>query len=162
MLSIRSLVERLDVFERNKVPLDLKVLGLAFYIQLSSLRRAARALSEVHRVSKTAVWRWVRKLSEKISIDPPRIPRRLVALDETCVKVNGLEYWVYAAIDADRNEVLSMRVFPSKNVLATKLFMEEVLKYCDGTPTFAVDSAPWLMGALKGLGLRYNVESFRR
>jgi len=55
MLSIRSLVESLGVFERNRVPLELKILGLAFYIQLSSLRRAARALSEVHRVSKTAV-----------------------------------------------------------------------------------------------------------
>jgi hypothetical protein len=73
------MVEKFDVFERNKVPLELKVLGLAFYIQLSSLRRAARALSEVHRASKTAVWKWVRKLSEKISIDPPRMPRRLVA-----------------------------------------------------------------------------------
>jgi len=57
MLSIRFLVEGLGVFERNKVPVDLKILGLAFYIQLSSLRRAARALSVVHRVSKTAVWR---------------------------------------------------------------------------------------------------------
>jgi putative transposase len=151
MLSIKSLVKKLDIFERNKVPLDLKVLGLAFYIQLCSLRRAARALSEIHRVSKTAVWKWVRKLSERICIEPPRIPRRLVALDETCVKVNGLEYWVYAAIDVDRNEVLSMRVFPSRNVLATKLFIEEVLKRCDGTPTFAVDSAPWLAGVLKGL-----------
>jgi hypothetical protein len=27
MLSIRSLVKKLDVFERNKVPLELKVLG---------------------------------------------------------------------------------------------------------------------------------------
>jgi hypothetical protein len=26
-------------------------------------------------------------------------------LDETCVKVNGLEYWVYAALDVDRNEI---------------------------------------------------------
>jgi hypothetical protein len=34
MLSIKSLVEKLDIFERNKVPLDLKVLGLAFYVQL--------------------------------------------------------------------------------------------------------------------------------
>jgi putative transposase len=162
MLSVRSLFKKLDIFERNKVPLDLKVLGLAFYVQLCSLRRAARALSEVHRVSKTAVWKWVRKLSGKISIEPPRIPRRLVALDETCVKVNGLEYWVYAAIDVDKNEVLSMRVFPSRNVLATKLFIEEVLKHCDGTPTFAVDSAPWLTGVLKELGLKYNVESLRR
>jgi transposase-like protein len=46
--------------------------------------------------------------------------------------------------------------------LATKLFIEEVLKYCDGTPTFTVDSAPWLTGVLKELGLKYNVESFRR
>jgi putative transposase len=54
MLSIRSLVESLGVFERNRVPVELKVLGLAFYIQLSSLRKAAKALSEIHRVSKTA------------------------------------------------------------------------------------------------------------
>jgi putative transposase len=69
---------------------------------------------------------------------------------------------VYAAIDVDRNEVLCMRVFPSRNVLATKLFVEEVLKHCDGTPTFAVDSAPWLTRIFKELGLRYNVESLRR
>jgi len=31
--------------------------------------------------------------------------RRLIVLDETCVKVNGLEYWVYAALDVDRNEI---------------------------------------------------------
>ena len=73
-----------------------------------------------------------------------------------------MEYWVYAAIDVDGNEVLSMRVFPSRNVLATKLFIEEVLKHCDGTPTFTVDSATWLTSVLKELGLRCNVESFRR
>jgi hypothetical protein len=42
MLGIRSLVESLGVFERNRVPLELKILGLAFYIQLSSLRRASK------------------------------------------------------------------------------------------------------------------------
>jgi transposase-like protein len=98
MLSIRGLVEELGTFGRNRIPVELKVLGLAFYIQLSSLRRAARALSEVHRVSKTAVWKWVRKLSERVNVKPSRIPRRLIALDETCVKVNGLEHWVYAAV----------------------------------------------------------------
>jgi putative transposase len=54
-----------------------------------------------------------------------------------------------------------MRAFPSRNVLATKLFIGNVLKYCDGRPTFVVDSAPWLRSALEELGLRYEVESFR-
>jgi putative transposase len=162
MLSIRCLVESIGVFEKNRVPVELRILGLAFYIQLSSLRRAAKVLSEVRRVSKTAVWKWVRKLGEKVSIEPPRIVRRLIALDETCVKANGSEYWVYTAIDVDRNDIISMRVFPSRSLLATKLFIEEVLKYCEGEPSFTVDSAPWLTAALKELGLRCNVESFRR
>ncbi len=38
-------------------PFGRKVLGLAFYVQMSSLMRTARALSEFRRVSKTAVWR---------------------------------------------------------------------------------------------------------
>jgi putative transposase len=121
MLSVKALVDGLGVFEGNKVPLELKVLGLAFYIQLSSLRRAARILSEVRSVSKTAVWKWVKKFGEKVSVKPSRMPGRLIALDETCVKVNGLEYWVYAAVDVDGNEVLSMKVYPSRNMLATKL-----------------------------------------
>jgi transposase-like protein len=45
-----------------------------------------------------------------------------------------------------------MRVFPSRNVLATKLFIEEVLKYCDGTPTFVVDSASTADGSPQGAG----------
>jgi hypothetical protein len=77
MLSIKSLVESLGVFERNKVPLELKILGLAFYIQLCSLRRAAKALFEIHRVSKTAIWKWVRRLSERICVEPSKMPRRL-------------------------------------------------------------------------------------
>ena len=162
MLSIMSLVESLGIFERNRVPVELKILGLAFYIQLSGLRRAAMALSEVHKVSKTAVWKWVGKLSEKVSIKPLKTCRRLIALDETCIKVNGLEYWVYAVIDVDRNEILSMRVYPSRNMLATELFIREVLRCCDGRPNFTVNGAPWLREALKRLDLQYNVEPFRR
>jgi transposase-like protein len=55
-------------------------------------------------VHRAAVWKWVRKFSEKINVKPSRMLRRLIALDEACVKVNVLEYWVYAALDVDRNE----------------------------------------------------------
>jgi hypothetical protein len=57
MFGVRGLVGRLRLFERNRVPLGLKVLGLAIF-QISSLRRAARVLSEYCGVSKTAVWKW--------------------------------------------------------------------------------------------------------
>ena len=70
------MVRGLDVFERNRVPLSLGF-GLAFYIQLSSFRRAVRALSEIRRVSRKLL-EWVRKLSEGININPLEY-RRLIA-----------------------------------------------------------------------------------
>ena len=62
VFSIGGLVEKLRLFERNKVPLDLKVLGLTTYFQTSSLGRAVKVLSEHCRVSKTVVWKWIVKL----------------------------------------------------------------------------------------------------
>jgi transposase-like protein len=71
------------------------------------------------------------KACEKLSVNPSRISKGLVALDETCVKVNRLEYWAYVTVDVARNEILSMRSLLSRNALVTKLFVEEVLKCCD-------------------------------
>jgi transposase-like protein len=156
MFSVRGLVERLGLFERNKVPLGLKVLGLAMYFQTSSLRRTARVLSEYCRVSKTAVWKWVVKLRERLNIASERKPRRFIAVDETCVKVNGEQYWVYSALDIDRNELISMRVYPTRNSLTSKSFLKGVLKYCEGKPEFIVDKAQWLRDALMELGLAYH------
>jgi len=60
---------------------------------------------------------WVRRISGRINVNPSRIVRRLIALDETCVKVNGLEYWVYAALDVDRNEIYEG--LPIRNIFIT-------------------------------------------
>ena len=54
-----------------------------------------------------------------------------------------------------------MRVYPSRNLLATRQFIREVLNYCDGKPVFIIDNAPWLKKAIEELGLKYNTESFR-
>ncbi|MEM3666529.1 MAG: DDE-type integrase/transposase/recombinase [Candidatus Bathyarchaeia archaeon] len=149
-------MERLRLFERNKVPLGLKVLGLAMYFQISSLRRVARVLSEFCMVSKTAVWKWVVKLRDKLNIASERKVRGFIAVDETCVNVNGEQYWVYSALDLDRNELISMRVYPTRNFLTSESFFKGVLKYCEGKPEFIVDSAPWLKDALIELGLNYH------
>lgn len=64
-----------------------------------SLRGVARVLSEVCRVSEVVVWECVRGLSERVSISSCKILRRFVVFDETCVKIGGLECWVYVVSD---------------------------------------------------------------
>ena len=44
MRSVKEIVKELKVFERNKIPLEIKVLGVATYIQTSSVRRTAKIL----------------------------------------------------------------------------------------------------------------------
>ena len=46
---------------------------------------------------------WFRKLEERVNVKPSRMARRITALDETCVKVNGLEYGFM--LDVDGNEI---------------------------------------------------------
>jgi transposase-like protein len=93
------------------------------------------------------------KLLERLNMASERRVRRFIAVDETCVNVNGEQYWVYSVLDIDQNELISIRVYPARNSLTTESFVKGVLKYCDGKPEFIVDNAPWLSDALTELGL---------
>ena len=79
---IRDLVKELRIFERNKVPEEIKILGIVIYFQTSSFRRTARILSELHKVSYNAVRRWIKKIEEKLPIATEKKPRNLIAIDE--------------------------------------------------------------------------------
>jgi putative transposase len=145
---------------RNKIPLEIKILGIAIYVQTSSVRKTAKILSEFHPVSKSR-YEWIKKFKERLPIITEKKRRNLITVDETVVKANGKKYYVYAAIDVERNELILMRVYTARNYLTTKLFISEVLKYCENKPKFVIDKAPWLIKALESLGLKYEHQTFR-
>jgi putative transposase len=160
-MSIKEIVKGLRIFERNKVPLEIKILGIAIYVQTSSVRRTAKILSELQPVSKSSVHRWIKKFEERLPIITEKKRRKLIAIDETVVKANGKKYYIYAAIDVERNELILMRVYTTRNYLTTKSFIKEVLEYCENEPKFVIDKAPWLIDALKSLGLEFEHQTFR-
>ena len=81
LMKLKELIEKLDLFER--CPNNIRILGIAIYIQTSSTRRTAKILSEFHLVSHTAVWKWVEKFEEKLPISTEKKRRNLIAIDET-------------------------------------------------------------------------------
>ena len=38
VMKVKEIVKELRVFEKNKVPLEIKILGIAIYVQTSSIR----------------------------------------------------------------------------------------------------------------------------
>ena len=160
-MQVTGILDDLNLFERNKVPKEVKYLGIAMYFQTSSLRKTAKVLSEIYPVSKTAVWRWIRKVEAKLPNPTEKKQRDLILIDETVVKGNGLNYYIYSAIDKERNEVILMRVYPSRNYLTSKSFIKETLALCENIPKFIVDKGPWLKSALQSLNLEFEHETFR-
>ncbi|RLI81936.1 MAG: hypothetical protein DRP01_10450, partial [Archaeoglobales archaeon] len=65
-MKLKDLIEELNLFERERTPKEIRIVGIATYIQTSSTRRTAMILSEFHPVSHTAIWKWIKKLEEKL------------------------------------------------------------------------------------------------
>ena len=103
----------------------------------------------------------MKKFEEKLPVSAEKKPRNLVAIDETVVKANKKKYYVYSAVDVERNELILMRVYTTRNYLTTKSFIKEVLNCCENKPKFVIDKAPWLIDALKSLDLEFEHQTFR-
>ena len=77
------------------------------------------------------------------------------------LKPNKKRHFVYSAVDVERNELILMRVYTTRNWLITKSFIKEVLKCCENKPKIVIDEALWLIEALKSLNLEFEHEGFR-
>lgn len=73
-----------------------------------------------------------------------RLPdRQEVAVNETEIKVDGGDLYVWAAVDCGTLEVLYMDVSSGQSSLGALLFLKEVLKRCLGRPLVGADCGPW-------------------
>lgn len=78
------------------------------------------------------------------------------------VKANKKRYYVYSAVDVERDEFILMKVYTTRNWMVTRSFVKEVLKYCEKKPKFVVDKASWLIEALKSFKFGFEQERFRK
>jgi transposase-like protein len=67
---------------------------------------------------------------------------------------------VWAAIDVDRKEIVSVWVSAGRSGFNAYLFLKDVLGKCENKPIFIVDKGPWYHWAFQRLGLEYKHETF--
>ena len=94
---------------------------------------------------------WVTKFRERVEIGMEAKERETIALDETVIKINGRQFYLYAALDVERNEIVWMRVYSHRNYLTTLNFVKNVLKYCKNKPVFVVDRGRGMRMCLRRL-----------
>ncbi|AEA46217.1 IS6 family transposase [Archaeoglobus veneficus] len=154
-------VKSTKVFRRNRKDVELKILAALLYFFGLSLRKTSDFLSLFEEISHESVRIYYHRLKTVLK-QPEKKKRRLVAIDETKIKLEKKQIFVWAAIDVDTMECLAIWASGGRGSFEAYVFLREVLKHCENKPEIVVDRGFWYLWALKRLGLRYRHETFGR
>ena len=159
---VNELIEkarRSRVFKRNKKSLEVKILAALLYFFGLSLRKTSLFVSFFEEISHESVRKYYHRL-KYILKQPRKKERKLIAVDETIVKVGERRVFVWAAIDVETKECLAIWVSMARHQFIVSEFIRMVLRYCKNRPKFIVDRGIWYKNAFKRLGFSYENETF--
>src|SRR6056297_2826546 len=133
----------LGFVEREATPKLLMKLGIQLHLAGISLSNTVSVL-EIFGVerARSTVHNWVHKA--ELQPESDQNPDH-VAVDETVIRLNDEQYWLYAAVDPDTNELLHTKLEPTRNnAFTVKFFAELREKHDVDDAVFLVDGAPQL------------------
>jgi len=151
-----------EVWERERTATPVRAFAVRLHQTGCSLRETTTILAElgVER-SHGAVWNWVHRLADS-GCDPPTAQPSRVAVDETAVKINGEQSWLYAAVDVDTKLILDVALFGRHGTDPAAAFLHGLTEKHDcSEAVFLVDQYGYRT-ALARLGLSGRVNYTER
>ncbi|MCJ0620388.1 IS6 family transposase [Haloarcula hispanica] len=146
----------LDFVERERTPESAMALGIQTHVAGLSLSNTVELLDclGVQR-SRKAIHDWVQKAD--LQPESGKSPKQ-IALDETVIRINDQQFWLYAAADPETNELLHVRLFATTTTALTEMFLRELRQKHDvESSIFLVDGAQHLQTALSRAGLQFQM-----
>jgi putative transposase len=108
--------------ERERTPEPAMALGIQSHVAELSLSNTVELLDSlgVQRPRK-AIHDWVQKAN--LQPESGGVPNQ-IALDETVIRINDQQFWLYAAADLQSNALLNVRLFATTTTTLTEIFRE--------------------------------------
>ncbi len=147
----------LDFVERERIPERAMKLGIQMHVAGLSLSNTISVLDKLGvQRSRKAIHDWVQKadLQPVSGKSPNQIP-----VNETVIRINDQQFWLYAAANPQTNKILHLRLFSTTTTALTEIFLKELRQKHDvETAVFLVDGAKHLRAPLQRAGLRFQTE----
>ncbi|SDD85077.1 IS6 family transposase [Natrinema hispanicum] len=147
----------LDFVEREATPRLLMKLSIQLHLAGLSLSNTVSIL-EIFGVerARSTVHNWV----HKADLQPEEGQRPdHVAVDETVIRLNDEQYWLYAAVDPETNELLHTKLEPTTTKVLAHSFLTELSEKHDvGDAVFLVDGSHSLQDACQRHGFDFRYE----
>jgi transposase-like protein len=147
----------LEFVEREATPRLLMKLSIQLHLAGLSLSNTVSILEifGVERVRST-VYNWVHKAD--LQPESGRCPDH-VAVDETVIQLNNEQYWLYAAVDPETNELLHTKLEPTTTKVLAHSFLTELSEKHDvSDAVFLVDGSHSLQNACQRHGFDFRYE----
>ena len=144
---IVELLENRKIFVRQRINHEIKVIALLVYHAGLSYRKTSRIIGNLEPFSYEALRKWYKKCI--VFFHPQRKQRRVVAVDETKVKWEGQQIYIWNAIDIEDHVVLAVYISVSRTSFDALHVLKLVLNSCDKNHSFL------LMGVL-GIAGRFS------
>jgi putative transposase len=147
----------LEFVEREATPRFLMKLSIQLHLAGLSLSNTVSIL-EIFGVerARSTVHNWVHKadLQPEAGQNPDH-----VAVDETVIRLNDEQYWLYAAVDPETNELLHTQLEPTTNSVLAQQFLAALREKHDvDDAVFLIDGSLSLKDACSRHGLDLRVE----
>ena len=157
--SLGGCIDRIELgfVEREATPRLLMKLSIQLHLAGLSLSNTVSIL-EIFGVkrARSTVHNWVHKAD--LQPEEGRSPDH-VAVDETVIRLNDEQYWLYAAVDPETNKLLHAKLEPTRtNVIAYSFFRELREKHDVDDAVFLIDGATPLNDACRRHGLDFRYE----
>ena len=126
MFGLVGFVDQIDLafIEREATPRFLMKLGIQLHLAGLSLSNTVSIL-EIFGVkrARSTVHNWVHEADLQ-----PQDGQRPdhVAVDETVIRLNDEQYWLYAAVDPETDELLHTTLEPTTNTMMAHAFVAEL------------------------------------
>ncbi|MBE8538930.1 DDE-type integrase/transposase/recombinase [Geoglobus acetivorans] len=160
--AITQLIEEIKakkLFRRNRKKVELKILSALLYFYGLSLRKASKFISLFEKISHESIRIYYHRI-KRILKPPEKKKRRLIAIDETKMKLENKQIFVWSAIDVDTKEYLFIWASEGRSSFHAYVFLKEVLGFYENRPEIVVDRRFRYKLALQRLGLKYKHETF--
>ncbi|MFC7057265.1 IS6 family transposase [Halovenus salina] len=147
----------LEFVEREATPRFLMKLSIQLHLAGLSLSNTVSIL-EIFGVerARSTVHNWVHKAD--LQPEDGQSPDH-VAVDETVIRLNDEQYWLYAAVDPKSNKLLHTKLEPTRTSVISRAFFAELREKHDvDDAVFLIDGAPQLKDACSRHGLDFRYE----
>jgi len=146
-------VLHVHIFRRNKRLLESKILASLPYVSGLSYRVKTYQTRVIEAIHVSAL-RWVHAL-KNVASHLPRSERKIMAIEETKLKIRRRQFFVWSPIDVESKELLATYASYQRSSYTALLFVRMVLDTCMNKPFILVDGGPLYPCAFERCGLRW-------